>query len=155
MHRSATSLTAKALNNEIYMGDNLMGSARSNPKGHFEEMSFVKLNDWILKQAGGSWDNPPSEKAIMEVECDDKIKMLISLHEKELWGWKDPRTSLTIRKYLPFLENPHFICNFRNPKDVAISLKMRDGMELSKGIALAKEYNSRVIKFLEEYHVSN
>lgn len=151
MHRSATSLIAGGLKKmNIDMGKKLLGKDKSNPFGHFEDKGFMELNKKILNQAGGSWDNPPSEADIIEAgnEFLKEIKKLTN--KKGLWGWKDPRTTLTIKCYLPYLENPHFICCFREPLEIAKSLQKREGWPINKGIKLTKEYNNRLLQFLRE-----
>jgi len=145
MHRSATSLISKALLNEIYMGPTPGGNV-------FESRPFGKLNRAILRRAGGGWSNPPPERAILD-QYDHFRDRIISTVEseaadRELWGWKDPRTTLTIRLYLPHLVNPHFVTIFRNPLEVAKSLKCRDSFPIEKGIEIANIYNARLVSFL-------
>lgn len=150
MHRSATSLTAKGLHDAgVYMGDKLLGANKSQPTGHYENLDFLELNRWILKQAGGSWDDPPAHGDILRVGAEIQIKELIKKHERSLWGWKDPRTVLTLDLYWPHLTNPHLVINFRQPIDVAKSLYIRNGMPLSEGVALTKEYNRRLKLIVE------
>ena len=67
------------------------------------------------------------------------------------YGWKDPRTTLTIRLYLPYLENPHFISCFREPDEVAKSLVAVGGFTLESAKKLTKIYNQRLLKFLTEF----
>jgi len=156
MHRSATSLVAKGLSNVMSMGGNFLAAhPRANPEGFFEDMDFVNLNHEILKTAGGSWFDPPTEQAIMETQplFDSRIQSLLKQKETKIFGWKDPRTTLTIRLYMPHLINPHFIACFRDPEDVAQSLIRRgDSFTLEKGIRLAKLYNERLLRFLSEHH---
>lgn len=58
MHRSGTSIIAGVLHTlGVYMGNKFIGAHWSNLLGHFENIEFVRLNDKILKNAGGSWDN--------------------------------------------------------------------------------------------------
>lgn len=160
MHRSATSLISKGLFlSGVSMGDEMLGTHESNPWGHFEDIEFIALNDAILRAAGGSWDNPPPEEAILNQarRYDSSIKALVRANDGNvdpdypIWGWKDPRTTLTIRLYIKHLMNPHFIACFRNPYDVAKSLNRRDGKPISEGVELAKEYNRRLLSFLEEF----
>jgi hypothetical protein len=160
MHRSATSLTAKGLHKcNVHMGDRLLGKHPSNPYGHYEDIEMIALNDCILRHAGGSWDHPPSEKAILSAGrgLSDTLKQAIELRQRdhEFWGWKDPRTSLTIRCWLPYIENPHFIINVRQPIEVARSLLKRDDMPIKEGLALAGLYNRRIIRFYADWSNSN
>ncbi|TWU09634.1 hypothetical protein CA54_48760 [Symmachiella macrocystis] len=155
MHRSATSLVACGLHREISMGDDLLPASDSNPHGHFEDRHFVRLNDQILSAAGGRWDRPPSRQAIQNVAAgfSDQIQSTLELagSGKEIWGFKDPRTTLTVPLYLPFLQNPHFVCSFRAPDQLARSLKRRNGFPLEKGLRLAAIYNRRLLEFLSEF----
>ena len=157
MHRSATSLVARGLDNEINMGPRInKGPGHTQPKGHYESIDFTDLNAKIIREAGGAWDRPPPEEAILAAgkKLEDEIKELVdrSGDGKEIWGWKDPRTALTVRCYLPFLQNPHFVAIFRDPSEVAKSLNRRHGKdETEKWVALAKEYNRRIFEFLQEF----
>jgi hypothetical protein len=155
MHRSATSLVACGLHQEISMGDDLLPASGSNPRGHFEDRHFVRLNDRILSAAGGRWDRPPSQHAILEVgeRFSDQIQSTLDLASsgKEIWGFKDPRTTLTVPLYVPFLQNPHFVCCFRAPDQVARSLQRRNGFPLEKGLRLAAIYNRRLLAFLSDF----
>ncbi len=154
MHRSATSLMAKALHEQgVNMGDHLLGAAHGNPLGHFEDKEFLHLNDRILSDAGGSWNNPPSEAAILQQKRNYSLEIRDLVARKNasgLWGWKDPRTILTIRLYTPYLDHPHYIAIIRNPVDVAMSLHLRDGSGLRTGKVLAIEYNKRLSRFMSE-----
>lgn len=151
MHRSATSLIAKGLAGEINMGARYQ-PMQDNPQGHWENWDFVYLNDSILEAAGGSWDNPPSRERILEAgkAFTTAIKHLVESFNQlgEHWGWKDPRTALTIECYQPYLVNPHYIAVFRNKHEVAKSLQARNGFSIEKGVALAEEYNKRITQFL-------
>lgn len=153
MHRSATSLIGMGMyKSGVFMGKELLGPGKGNEYGHFEDIGLLRLNDKILKAAGGSWDNPPRELEIYEAgyEIRDQIKEAIKKRECDLWGWKDPRTILTIRCYQPYLKNPIYVSCFRDPTEVAESLNKRDAMPIEKGLSLAHEYNRRLIKFLSE-----
>lgn len=157
MHRSATSLVAKGMDSIIHLGDeeNMLEPASDNTEGFYENKRFIELNDEILWAAGGNWLEPPSEEKILEqaLPFGVRIKKLIEEESegKELWGWKDPRTTLTIKLFHPFLENPHYIACFREPMEVAKSLNARQGYSIQKGINCTMEYNHRLIKFLAEF----
>lgn len=155
MHRSGTSMIAGILKIlGINMGEKLLGADWSNPLGHFEDIEFISLNDEILKKAEGSWDNPPfGEKILAQKEkFSDRIKALIEKKKKsEIWGWKDPRTALTIELYLPYLENFYFIVCYRDWKSIAYSLQRRNKMEIEKGIKLSKIYYQRIDRFFHTH----
>lgn len=154
MHRSATSLVAGGLKKfGIDMGGNLYMGNPSNPKGHWENRGFLGLNKKILRQAGGGWANPPSREKILALKNKfaPEINRLVKHSEAPLWGWKDPRTTLTIELYLPYLKNPHFICCFRNPLEVAKSLQLRNRFPIEKGLKLARIYNERLLEFISRF----
>jgi hypothetical protein len=161
MHRSATSMTARALHKsgEVYMGTNLMLNGFDNPEGHYENYDFYYLNEDILKVAGGSWFNPPAHEQIMAVEplFRHRIQTLVSLSKQKAaetgyrsWGWKDPRTVLTIDLYMPHLDKPQFVTCHRDNGEVAASLLKIHGLEYQKAYNLSIEYNKRLLKFLSK-----
>ncbi len=152
MHKTGTSLIAGILKIlGVDMGKDLLESNWSNPLGHFEDKRFVQLNDKILKEAGGSWDNPPTREKILSLmpKFSDEIKKLINEREGKIWGWKDPRTSLTVGLYLPYLKNPYFIICHRDSMAVAKSLQKRDNMDIEKGLYLSKFYSQQINIFLD------
>lgn len=59
MHRSGTSLVTKCF--EIFgygLGDTLMEPNEDNPKGFFEDLDVVQINDELLRANGSYWDAP-------------------------------------------------------------------------------------------------
>lgn len=159
MHRSATSLVARTLNSEVHMGKNLLIGLRDNPKGHYENVHIVALNDKILHQSGGSWHNPPPREQIIKIgkNYEEEIKKIISdeveiakSKNMESWGFKDPRTCLTIDVWCSYLPSPQFIVCYRNPLDVAKSLKARNNFSIEKGVELTREYNKRIFDFINK-----
>lgn len=157
MHRSATSLIAKGLAAaKVHMGDFYLAHDSGNPEGYYEDMDFLHLNKAILVKAGGDWSNPPAEEQILKIKNNkpmmDRIEKLIQKKQKrkKLWGWKEPRTVLTIPLYEPFLEEPIYLACYRDPIAVAKSLQARNGMDIAQGVALASIYNDRLKKFLDK-----
>jgi len=156
MHRSGTSIVAGILNKMgINMGNDLVGKKPSNPFGHFEDKSFININRAILSKAYGSWDNPPNEEDILAQAkpFGKEIKELIGKKDSlnDIWGWKDPRTCLTIKLYTPYLINPYFIFCHRKDIEIAESLKRRNNYEIQKSLNIANIYNNRVVNFFQEY----
>lgn len=157
MHRSATSLIAKSLHIAgCSMGDDLLGPSASNPWGHWEDKDFLHLNDRILGAAGGSWDKPPPESEILKIgglfdgEISKKVQAKNDSAKAYVWGWKDPRTTLTIRLFHRYLTNPVYVSCVRDPLEVGKSLEGRGDMGREAGRVLAREYNSRMLKFLHD-----
>ncbi|MTI58509.1 MAG: hypothetical protein FH762_00690 [Firmicutes bacterium] len=153
MHKSGTSMVAGVLYKlGISIGKELIKKHWSNPLGHFEDKDFFNLNREILKAAGGRWDLPPDQKAILKQGdiFKEKIINLVS-NKSELWGWKDPRTNLTIELYLPYLKNPYFLVCYRDSEAVAKSLFKRNKIENARAKILKGEYDSRIKEFFEKY----
>jgi uncharacterized coiled-coil protein SlyX len=126
MHRSGTSLLTSVLARAgLDLGDELLGPARGNPRGHFEDIHFLDLHEGLLRDAGQSMllrrleDIPsPGEKATREARelCSRRHGM---------WGFKDPRTSLFLEFWLRLLPDAGFVLIFRHPIDVLSSLLRR------------------------------
>jgi len=132
MHKSGTSIIAGVLARlGVNMGRSVEEESKrddiSNPLGHYEDWDFQKLNKEILKQADGDWKNPPLKKDILNEKDSfkEQIKDLIQKKESILWGWKDPRTSLTMDLFLPYLKNPYFIICHRKDEDIINSIQRR------------------------------
>jgi len=157
MPRSATSLVGLGLQRAgVHIGEHLLAGDIANPLGYYENLEFKDLNERILFAAGGNIFQPPAEEKILQQYPKFKQEIIdtIARNTREpIWGWKEPRTTLTIRLYLPHLQNLHIISIFRNPYEVAKSLqRMRPSMSIKRGVAIANTYNSRLIKFLSEYY---
>lgn len=161
MHRSGTSLIAKGMDEIVDMGVETVHCTPANPRGHWENWVMVRLNDSILYAAGGSWDEPPPEKRILDTINLPDIKQGLQdvvkrfSEGRELWGWKDPRTTLTIRLFLPYLTNPHIICCFREPAQIAKSLHERQKFPYNKGLRLCQEYNRRMRDLISDQYCEN
>lgn len=146
MHQSGTSFLSKALNDA---GVNMY---ISNPYVD-ESQAFVRMNTTLLNYGGGTWLKPPSEQLLKAaaVHYRPTIKNLIDNHKADMWGFKDPRTSLTIDAYYPHLEDDFYmIAIFRRPEKVGASLALRDNIPAKQGENLARAYNRRILTFLEE-----
>lgn len=157
MHRSATSMIAKALYDQDHIDFRCppQKPCKDEPFGHFEHHPIVGLNQKILRAAGGCWHRPPARKKIMAVakqfrgQIQDVLK---ETHDNaELWGWKDPRMSLTCELYLPFIEKPHLIAIVREPEEVARSLQKRNKFPLQKGRNLTAVYNQRIADLIQRF----
>jgi hypothetical protein len=154
MHRSGTSMVAGILHQlGVDIGDELMEAGISNPFGHFEDKQFVDINNRILATCGGDWLSPPPLEIILlqKNQYSKEIVDLINRNKSELWGWKDPRTTLTIDLYLPYLQNPYFIVCYRNVVDIATSLQKRAGLEEDKSLKLIEIYNNRIDSFFKNH----
>ena len=160
MHRSGTSMIAGILSHlGVNMGNDLIGERPFNPRGHFENKEFLAMNVDILLVNGGSWAKPPSREAILASgkHFDSRIEDVINRSKSSLWGWKEPRTSLTIDLYYPYLENPYFIVCYRKAEDIARSIAERAETMTQEDVPfefsrdLTRAYNDRIKVFFKAH----
>lgn len=150
MHRSGTSLTARAINLlgvDLGVANQLAQSDQTNGAGFWEHPEITQLNDQLLAHLGGSWHQPPTFPPGWEGDpgLTDLRRQAQSLLEQfagaELWGWKDPRTCLTLPFWQTLITQPiSYILCLRNPIDVAAALEQRDGFTFEKSIQLWARY---------------
>lgn len=142
MHRSGTSLLSFLMEQiGFFMGN------KKDVNG--EALFFLKLNDWILKENGASWDNPNPIKYLLN--NNDLRKVYInylrdlqssrytvnylgfkkwikynSLYELDFnWGWKDPRNTFTLPLWSEIYPNAKILYIYRHGIDVSLSLLRR------------------------------
>ena len=136
MHRSGTSMVTRLLNLcGLYLGkeEDLVSSAEDNPEGFWENTKFQTINGKILTSFGGDWDAPPSLNAGWETSPhlnliginQDANSVILENSQHPVWGWKDPRNSLTIAFWKRLIPNLKVIICVRNPFEVYRSLARR------------------------------
>jgi Sulfotransferase family len=138
MHRSGTSLVARMLNLlGIDLGPerSLWHASDDNPKGFWEHQPLARINDEIFARYGGSWERPepysaswPRDPLIADLR--DRARQLLAddFGSSPLWGWKDPRTCLTLPFWQELTEPMRYVICLRNPCAVIASLGRRSGM---------------------------
>lgn len=167
MHRSGTSMISRFLEEMgMFMG------ARKDVNN--EAIFFLDLNNWMLREANASWDRPDNFQFInstykrevfrlIEKHFRSFIRRSIYLgYRKALrcgnikdidipWGWKDPRNTITINIWKEVFPMAKLIHVYRNPLDVAESLRRREQIERSK----TEVGDRRNLKnYLKEYTLS-
>jgi len=120
-----------------------------HPRGTWERHDFMTMNNKIIDRAVGSWNNPPPLEKILELVNDEKltedIKKLVDDNKQELWGWKDPRTCLTIPLWHPYLPDPHYLVLRRDLKAMVGSWTY--STYSSKFGDIGKKEAERIIKY--------
>ena len=133
--------------------EDLMGPAPDNPDGFFEHRGIVALNDELLSRANASWDSPPRDFDWMSTTIADLRPLargiISELGAREPWGWKDPRTSLTLRFWRAEAADLRVVVALRNPLEVATSLQRRNGMAIEDGLVLWRCYNDALLDATE------
>lgn len=139
MHRSGTSLLARILHESgIPMGHEpwIPSPDHLNPDGYYEDYDFRELNDRLLFQAAKyqtkRWQVPvPLVTDATHATLHDMHRLVQKRCEGDgRWGFKDPRTCLTLSVWLEALaaRPVHVILIQRDHDDVAKSLHRGHGV---------------------------
>ncbi len=153
MHRSGTSMIARLLNLcGLDLGDekDMMPASPANPEGYWEHIWFNYYNNQILEFFRGAWDmvpvyhenwqNTPGIHWIRR-EAGELVKRFTS----PVWGWKDPRNSITLQFWKMLIPQMKTLVCLRNPLDVANSLNKRGSSSILFGLQLWWQYNSMLL----------
>jgi len=143
MHRSGTSMITGILHKcGLKLGGNLLMGARDNPKGHFESLEFIRINQKILIMNGGRWHTPPKN-----IRFNPEMKMqmrhfLNKFNPQKISGLKDPRTCFTFPLWREVIhpEPIKAVMIVRPFSAIAKSLQKRNGFNIAKGERLADQY---------------
>lgn len=155
MHRSATSFVANLLQSAgLDIGNQLVGPAPGNPRGHYEDRDFVEFHNRCLEVRSvylytveGFKFEPTSE------ELTFAGNLVSARSNSNVWGWKDPRTVLFLDFWKGLLPSAKFLFLYRHPLEVVWSL-LRRGEPLSNlqaGIRAWVAYNQRILDFIGAY----
>lgn len=144
MHRSGTSMVANLLHAAgLNLGpeSNLLPATEENPAGYWEHRDFVVLNDDLLAAVGAGWDCPPPPSVDWSAPALAPLRsraeaLVASLADSSPWGWKDPRTCLTLPFWQSVMNPLKVVLVVRNPLAVASSLRERNGLSLALGLTL-------------------
>lgn len=153
MHRSGTSSLAGSLQQRgLFLGD-VYESRPHNRKGNRENQRIMDLNDTVLRCSGGAWDQPPGSVRWDEgcvAARDSIVDDLARGAGDRAWGFKDPRTLLTLPFWRERLPQARMLGTFRHPAQVARSLRKRDpSMAASAAFSLWHAYNRRLLALHE------
>jgi len=156
MHRSGTSAVSRVLNMMgAYFGPEGIstGFGEQNPKGFWERRDVRKLTDQILHAQSSDWWKPSTfDPSAMPPEARDPLRgslreLVHSLDANRPWFLKDPRLCLELPLWLEELECPVIVLCYRQPLQVASSLRVRNGFPLAAGIALWERYLLDALRF--------
>ena len=159
VHRSGTSLLTRSLRcfNFNY-GERLHPSGTDNPKGFFEDVDIIELNEKILAEINFSWDSPQllddAKLEIIRKKFSIKAKKLIlEKINKGITCFKDPRITKLIDFWVEIFESLKldffYILAIRNPLSVASSLHKRNSLSFEHSFLLWTEYILSVLKKID------
>lgn len=157
MHRSGTSMLAQWVSQlGAQPGDGpLYAPNPANPRGLYERHDLVDFNDRWLGVLGGSWWAPPRVKEQTWRSIDTRVlerdRAAYDIFHPDHDGWyaKDPRLSLLLPLWDRLaLQRLPVLVGLREPRDVAMSLNVRNGITLRRGLALWLIYNKEIFGHL-------
>ena len=155
MHRSGTSLTAKLF--ELFgfsLGDHLMQANIDNPKGFFEDLDVVALNDHLIAHNEAAWDVPPQSVDRQLTWTDTQFNQACDLLKEKASGVtrfaiKDPRLCLLLPFWEQVISEIDATCRtcivYRNPLDISGSLESRNQLSQPAGLILTHYYWSALL----------
>ncbi len=135
MHRSGTSFVAELFRmGGVFIGDQLFPADEGNPRGYFEDVDFLTLQRGMLIEAcapgATGWpDWGWTEEGTLREKVWDTYEPAMrelaasrsAVHD--VWGWKDPRTTLLMAQWLRVLPDARFVFVIREPWAVAESVR--------------------------------
>lgn len=152
MHRSGTSAlagTCRLLGADL--GDHMMAAGNDNVMGFWEHGDIVRIHDELLERLGFSWDDVralpekwwtyevirPQREALLEVLNRD-------FSDSTLGCVKDPRLCRLLPLWKDMLQElgwkPCYLIATRDPAEIYVSLKERNGFAAEKSALLTLRY---------------
>jgi hypothetical protein len=119
--------------------------AEDNIRGNRELSAIQYLHDDILQRNGGAWDKPLKKLRWDRIHHVLLEQIVINFQHLDIWGFKDPRTLLSVGVWLRKVPELEPVGTFRHPLLVADSLHRRNGISQSDGLGLWLHYNLRLI----------
>lgn len=135
--------------------DLLPAADSDNPRGYWEPRWMIELNDEILARLGTVWQQPFAAEPGWQSQplLDDLRERARELLEEkfgaaQLWGWKDPRTMLTLPFWQELVPDARYVICIRNPADVISSFQRRPepNLTLEAWGDLWTEFNARALR---------
>jgi hypothetical protein len=125
-----------------------------NPRGYWEPMPLVRLNDELLAMVQSRWCVPPEADSGLSLAAlasqEDFRKRALNLltaadAKQGPWFWKDPRLSILLPFWKQLWGKVQYIVSVREPDEIADSLMHRDGRSATASLLLWHKYMSDIL----------
>lgn len=161
MHRSGTSaLTGTLEKIGIMLPQDLLPAYEDNPKGFFEGQKVIELNERLLAANGSNYDDTRfntkiSEESIAQHLGETKSFLQEEFSYSKCFALKDPRMCITFplweRALLELGIEIKVVIPYRNPFEVARSLKKRNDFSIEKSLLLWAKHLLLAEKYSRKY----
>lgn len=161
MHRSGTSaLTGTLEKIGIMLPQDLWPAQEDNPKGFFEGQKVIELNERLLAANGSNYDDTRFNTKISEGSIAQHLGETKSFLQEEFsyskcFALKDPRMCITFplweRALLELGIEIKVVIPYRNPFEVARSLKKRNNFSTEKSLLLWVKHLLLAEKYSRKY----
>ncbi|MFB2833547.1 glycosyltransferase [Floridanema evergladense] len=167
MHRSGTSLVASFIQAiGVNLGERFFSSDYLNPKGYFEDLDFLEFQREVLKNScrnteigwhDWGWTTSEFIDYSKFSKYTEPAKELIKSRQEhyEIWGWKDPRTTLMLDFWHQLLPEVKYLFVYRYPWDVLNSIVRPNSLVFNERPDYALQvwafYNRHLLKFYQEH----
>lgn len=169
MHRSGTSAVAGLLHlNQILMGEDRDFRPKprpENPKGYYENYPLRRINDALLEAHGYRVKelDPLVPTIHPGFYLRWRMRRMIKRYDRKyrIWGWKDPRTCLTLDCWaqqlqaMGLLDHSKVVFVVRNPRSVARSMSKRKWTQRSEIelLELWRIYNEKALMDIDRFKI--
>jgi hypothetical protein len=134
-HRSGTSMTARYLHAcGLFLGDDLLGAAASNPYGHYEDREAIRIHSDIFLSNMTDWT---LDRRMSPFVPDGIWRRMEEYLEKRqvghrLWGFKDPRVCHFLPLWKSLAPDMKTLIIYRDPVECVRSMNRRHAEDFAR-----------------------
>jgi hypothetical protein len=139
----------------------MMPANDANPRGFNENLRVYTANERILREAGATWFDPPTDADLLSVELREGgvLRELVSTLRRQAGGaplvLKDPRIGVMLPLWRPIFEALlHPLIVIRNPVEIALSLRIRDETEVPNALAAWEIHMTQLLRQMSGQEVT-
>lgn len=158
--RSGTSAITRAFVTAGFFAgreENLLGPVPSNPRGYYEPLSVLEVNEELLERCGCTWWGdapPPEDQRPLLAETEPRLRSILdSLIEQAgeaPVAVKEPRINGLLPLWRPVIDGVlHPVLTVRDPLEIALSHESRDGTSLDHALASWEVQITMVLGWLD------